>query len=277
MFLPYRRTVADSRGDALFSVTGEVTGEEVQLAPAQVGLQEEAPALGVHEETMGILGHELRNPLSAIVALARGTMRREDIPDEVRERLAQVDRAAQRSLAMIDSLLDFSVGRWRGSLPIHRVLAEPSAVACAVVEEMRAAYPDRTVALEVRASSPFFLDPLRIGQVLSNLIGNALVHGHAHTPVQVMVDVRDGEAVLAVRNQGPTIPAERVASLFEPFTQAIEPRTKGLGLRPARGFGLGLYIVRVIVTAHGGSVEVESDADTGTTFVVRLPERAAQT
>jgi signal transduction histidine kinase len=227
----------------------------------------------LRELAMGILGHELRNPLSAIAVLARGTMLREDLSVEVRERLLQIDRAAQRSLAMINSLLDFSDSRRHGALPVRAVPAEPAAIAEDVVEELRAANPGRVVALEVRSRSPFTLDPVRIGQVLANLIGNALVHGFPHTPVRVVVDVRDGEALFVVENQGPVIPSERVDSLFEPFVQGSGARAGGRGMERAKGLGLGLYVVRVIVAAHGGTVAVESGVDTGTTFLVRLPQR----
>jgi signal transduction histidine kinase len=236
-----------------------------------------AQALALRERAMGILGHELRNPLSAIAVLARGTLRRQDLPDEVRGRLVQVDRAAQRSLAMIDSLLDFSESRWHGALPVRAVSAQPAAIAEDVVEEMRAANPGRVIALEVRSRSSSLLDPLRIGQVLTNLVGNALVHGFPHTPVRVTVDVLDEETMLAVENQGPMIPSERVASLFEPFVQGSgqgSDAVRGRGTEGTRGLGLGLYIVSVIVTAHGGTVAVESSADVGTTFIVRLPRRA---
>jgi signal transduction histidine kinase len=232
-----------------------------------------AQALALREQAMGILGHELRNPLSAIAILARGTMRREDLPDDVRERLVQVDRAAQRSLAMIDSLLDFSESRWRGTLPVREVPTQLAAISEGVVEELRAANPGRVIALDVRSRSHTTLDPLRIGQVLSNLVSNALVHGFPHTPVQVTIDVLEGEAVIVVENQGPAIAPERVASLFEPFVQGSGAQPRGRGMERARGLGLGLYIVHVIVAAHGGTIAVESSAEAGTTFLVRLPQR----
>ena len=89
----------------------------------------------------GILGHELRNPLTAIAALARVTMSRDDLPADVRERLAQMDHAAQRSLAMVQSLLDFSESDWRGTLPTRPVLAEPAEIAGRIVDELRATIP----------------------------------------------------------------------------------------------------------------------------------------
>lgn len=217
---------------------------------------------------MGILGHELRNPLSAITALARVTGQREDLAAEVRERLAQIERAAARSLAMVESLLDFSESRWKGALATRPVLADPVEIAGRVIEELRAAHPDRVIALAVESRAPFELDPVRIEQVLSNLIGNALVHGWHHTPVEVSVDVRADQASLAVRNQGPMIPRDEIASLFQPFIQGGGAETE----RP-RGLGLGLYIVRQIVEAHAGEITVDSTAES-TTFRVRLPCRS---
>jgi signal transduction histidine kinase len=127
------------------------------------------------------------------------------------------------------------------------------------------------ILLELRGREPFELDPVRIEQVLSNLIGNALVHGEAGAPIEVFVDVRASEALLAVTNRGPEIPAERAASLFQPFTHG-DASSRGNN-RP-RGVGLGLYIVKQIVTAHGGTITFESSAALGTTFIVRLPRRA---
>jgi signal transduction histidine kinase len=223
------------------------------------------------DQVMAILGHELRNPLSAIAALARVTMAREDLPGDVRERLAQMDRAAQRSLAIIESLLDFTESRWRGALPTHPVLSEPHEIAGRVIDELRAANPDRVIALEVRNPEPFEMDPTRIEQVLSNLIGNAIAHGSADTPVEVSIDVREAEALLTVRNRGPVIPAEQIASLFQPFTQGTGGQATTAERR--RGLGLGLYIVREIVAAHGGTIAVDSHDDRGTTFLIRLPRR----
>jgi signal transduction histidine kinase len=230
--------------------------------------KELAEALAFRERVMGIVGHDLRNPLSAITALAGATMDRPDVPATVRERLAQIDRAARRSLSIIETLLDFSESRFKGTLTTRPVPTAPAAVAARVVEELRAAHPERVIILDVRSRATVDLDPVRIEQALSNLVGNALVHGHRYTPVEVTVDVDETGALLAVRNQGPVIPRARITSLFEPFTQGIVDDAD-----PPRGLGLGLFIVRQVVAAHGGTVSVESSDEQGTCFLVRLPHK----
>jgi signal transduction histidine kinase len=226
--------------------------------------EELAEALDFRDRVMGILGHDLRNPLSAISALAISTMGRDDLPNGVRERLAQMDRAAKRSLAMIATLLDFSESRFNRSLTMRPVLARPADIAQRVIEELSAANPDRQITLHAESRESVQLDPARVEQVLSNLIGNALVHGARDSAVDVWIDVH-AEAILRVRNRGPVIPADAIPTLFEPFTRGASNGDR------SRGLGLGLYIVRHIVAAHRGTISVESNADFGTTFTVRLP------
>jgi signal transduction histidine kinase len=237
--------------------------------PGQAAHEDAAQALASHESALDILGHELRNPLSAIAALARGLVLRSDLPADTKERLVQIDRAAQRSLLMISRVLEFSEIRSRGTLPVHPTPIDLAALAATVVEEMRLAYPGRTIDLEVSGRAEFALDPLRIGQVLSNLVGNALVHGTPGAPVRVVLDVCDREACFVVVNHGPIIPAERMDSLFQPFTRGLAD--DGVA---AQGLGLGLHIADVVVAAHGGTITVSSDAEAGTAFTVRLPRRA---
>jgi signal transduction histidine kinase len=250
-------------------------GEVVRLARNVVDVNDErrsrqelAEALAFRDRVLGILGHDLRNPLTAITALATSTMGREDLPSGVRERLSQVDLAARRSLTIIETLLDFSESRFKGALHARLVPTELLELAGGVIEELRATHPDGVITLDCEGRGAVELDPGRVEQLLTNLIANALTHGRRGEPVRVFIDVRESEAILAVNNRGPLIPAPLVPALFEPFTQGTSPAHDG-----PRGLGLGLYIVQQIVTAHGGEIAVDSTLHGGTTFTVRLPRR----
>jgi signal transduction histidine kinase len=134
------------------------------------------------------------------------------------------------------------------------------------VEETRAAHPSRTIELATSASVAR-VDPDRFEQVVSNLLGNAIVHGAPDRPVRVEVAARGAVASVRVRNQGTPIDAESLEHLFNPFQRGVRAR-----LAPAKGgLGLGLYISERIVAAHGGSITVESDERSGTTFEACFP------
>jgi signal transduction histidine kinase len=138
-----------------------------------------------------------------------------------------------------------------------------------VVEELSAGHPGRCIAYEEEDASEGAWDAERLAQVVSNLVGNALEHGPADAPVFLRSYRDGGWQVLEVNNPGPPIPAATLATLFDPFRQAHSARGHKRG-----GLGLGLFIVREIVQAHGGEVAVRSTQEEGTTFTVRLPRDA---
>jgi len=254
----------DGRG-AIVGVAG--TGTDVtELKKVQSELAE---ALAFRDRVMGVLSHDLRNPVGAIDALATLSLR-SDLTPVLRRRLEKMGEAAKRSLTMIETLLDFSESRFKRSLDLSTVASDLAQIASRVVEELAAAHAGREIAYEIRGTGTIEVDPMRFAQVASNLIANALIHGAPERPVRVALSVSKDGATFTVRNQGPVIPREQFDSLFEPF----KPHTARPGAR--RGLGLGLYIVRSIVAAHGGSVTVESNETDGTTFTVRLPSRQAR-
>jgi signal transduction histidine kinase len=169
---------------------------------------------------------------------------------------------------MIRDLLDFARGRLAGGIPVAPRPCDLQALCDEVVEEMRQAHPDREIHFEAAGDLHGEWDRDRVEQVVSNLVGNAIVHGTG----AVCVTARDegDEVVTTVHNQGPAIPAEAISTLFEPYTRPAEeadgPRSKGLGL--------GLYIASEIVHAHGGTISVTSAPGEGTTFTIRWPRRA---
>jgi PAS domain S-box-containing protein len=256
----------EPRRDGSGAIVG-LTGAATDITDQKRAQEQLAQALAFRERMIGILGHDLRNPLSAVRALSTLLQRREDLPADAREGLGEIARAGQRMLELIETLLDFTNSRFKGSLPIAPVPTDLHAVCRGVVAEMRAAAPRRTIGLDLEGDGRGTWDPARIAQVVSNLVANALEHGAGEGPVRVSVGGGGAHAVLEVRNEGPAIAPELRAVIFEPFCRGVAHRSAS----GARGLGLGLYIVREIVSAHGGSIAVESSAERGTTFSVRLP------
>jgi PAS domain S-box-containing protein len=248
-----------------------LTGAATDITDQKRAQDELATALAFRDQVMGILGHDLRNPLSAVRALASLLLARKDLPEGARTSVAEISRAGQRMLEMIESLLDLTSSRVEGGLPIAPVQTDLHDVCRGVVEELQAAEPRHRIQLVLDGDGRGTWDPARIAQVASNLVANALQHGSRDEPVRVFVGGDGDEAILEVQNRGPTIAPEALATIFEPFARAPSLRD---GSR-ARGLGLGLYIVKQVVSAHSGTIEVRSTAARGTTFTVRLPRAAA--
>ncbi len=252
--------------DDLGAIVG-LTGAATVITDQKRAQEQLAQALAFREQMMGILGHDLRNPLSAVRALVSLLLRREGLPESVREGLAEIGRAGQRMLEMIGTLLDFTNSRFRGGLPIAPVSMDLHELCRGVVEELLAAEPGRTIDLDVDGDGRGTWDPARMAQVVSNLVANALEHGARDGRVRVSVEGDEEDAVIEVENQGPPIAPELRAVMFEPFCRGSALRD----VSHARGLGLGLYIVSQVVKAHGGTVSVDSTAERGTRFMVRLP------
>jgi signal transduction histidine kinase len=208
---------------------------------------------------VGVLGHDLRTPLSTIRASAELLL---DGASEAQAKVVQrLTRSADQMTRMIDQLLDFTRIRLGSGLPVARTATDLAELCGRVAAD--AGDRGRVVA-EARGDCAGQWDPDRLWQLVSNLVGNALTHGRADEPIAVRVDGSAADqVVLAVENRGAIAPA-RLAILFDPF-RAHESRAPG-----DRGLGLGLYIAREIATVHGGTLEVASAADR-TTVTVRLP------
>jgi PAS domain S-box-containing protein len=246
------------------------TGSTVDVTELKETEEQLARELGFRERMMGILGHDLRNPLSAVLALA-GLLRVDDgMSDKAREKLGVLEQSARRMNEMIGTLLDFTRLRFHGSLPVTVEEIDLDELVRGIVAELQAANRKRTLELHTSGNLRGRWDPGRIAQLLSNLAANALWHGARESPVRVALS-GEGEAVLlSVSNRGPVIPPELVDRLFEPFQQGTEG-----GANEGGRLGLGLFIVREIVRAHGGTIDVRS-SDELTTFAVTLPRTASR-
>lgn len=167
---------------------------------------------------------------------------------------------------MIDDLLDFTRTRLGGGMPISARRTDLQNLCRDVLDEFRAAHPQRPLRFESFGDTSGEWDAARLRQVVSNLVANAIQYGGHATPVDVFAGGEESDVLLAVRNQGLPISSSALPAIFDPFVRAPQVATKH-----RRGVGLGLYIAREIVIAHGGTIAVTSDETTGTVFTVRLP------
>jgi signal transduction histidine kinase len=225
-------------------------------------------ALRLNEMFVGILGHDLRNPLSAIVTGAQLLERQSAEPTQQRV-LRRMLAAGERMTDMIEQLLDLTRARLAGGLGFVRVRG-PVDVAELVqrtADELRVANAGRQVVVRADGDGMTVGDPQRLLQLFSNLLGNAIQHGDDARPVSVAIEGAPSEIAVRVRNGG-AIPAESLATLFDPFRSRQNRSSK------SRGLGLGLFICQQIALAHGGGVDVDTDpVAQETTFTVRLPRR----
>lgn len=220
---------------------------------------------------LGMLGHDMRNPLNAI-QLTAGYLSALNAGEAVSEAAHRLIRSGSAMQALLDDLMDFN--RTRLGLGI-RVAPSDLDLAQSVsdeVEQFRATHPQRQINLTVSGDCRGRWDGLRVQQVLRNLLGNALKYGDADVPVRVALRGEDAGVRLEVANTGPTIDATRTAELFDPLRRGVACRQDD---RPD-SLGLGLFIVREIMRAHGGEVGVRCDAGE-VTFAVYLPRRVGGT
>lgn len=220
---------------------------------------------------LGIIGHDLRTPLSAINLGATYLMRLDDADSKLIQLGSRMFTSAVRMQEIIDNLLDFVRSRSGLGLPIHPSDVDLAAVSEHIADEFRISNPGTTIRTEVHGDARGRWDGSRIGQVYQNLIGNAIQYGE-NTAVSVVTSATDGEVVLSVHNDGPPIPAAMQKKLFDPMQRGISGEVHSSN---RKNLGLGLYIVREIVMAHKGVIEVSSMEKTGTTFTVRLPKLTA--
>jgi two-component system sensor histidine kinase/response regulator len=223
--------------------------------------------LRLNEELVAVVGHDLRNPLGAIMMTA-------DLLDassdpHILEAARRLRSSGARMERIIDDLLDLSRARLGGGIPIEPYAVDLGPVTRKVVSELLTTHPTRTVNLRADGDTCGHWDGARLEQVVSNLVGNALRHGLPSASVDVAIDGRSREMVeLSVHNDG-HIPPEVAPRLFQPFQRGPERRAG------AEGLGLGLYIVQQIAGSHGGAVTVDSTLRHGTTFRVIIPRRVA--
>lgn len=224
----------------------------------------------LREQFIGILGHDLRSPLSGIRYGVEALRLAPGDASMVRKVTERMSSSVQRMSLLIDDVVDFARGRLGGGFGVKISREDNLAAALEhVVAELRAAYPARQVNAFVDIPRAVTCDRTRVEQLASNLLANALFHGDAATPVVFGAHIEGTDLVIKVLNGGKAIDADYLPKLFDAFSQ-------GRHAADGKGMGLGLYICSQVVKAHGGTIEVTSSEAAGTEFVARLPVDGAR-
>lgn len=218
---------------------------------------------------LGVLGHDLRNPIGA-ASMAAQLMLRTGAPEARETALAsQIVNATERAINIVNDLLDVTRTAFGTEISLVRTPFDMRQLAGRLVEELRSLSSNRTITLQASGDTEGTWDRSRVGQVLSNLIGNALQYSNAGSEITVVVAPHEDQVLLSVHNMGPPIPPEKIKVIFDSLTRGRGSDKDGEG---STNLGLGLFIAEKIVNAHGGEISVTSSAETGTIFTVLLPK-----
>jgi len=240
----YERGLLEARDAAEASLVGERADSELR------------------EQFIAVLGHDLRNPLASISS-GITILGREALSERGRKVTALMNGSVVRAAALIDNVLDFARGRLGGGIALVRDAREPlEPVLRQVVAELRSISPVHEIVERYALEEPIPCDHVRVGQLLSNLLGNALTHGSKDQPVRVEATTALGDLVIAVSNGGVPIAPAVLDKLFQPFFRGHN--------RVRQGLGLGLHIASEIARAHGGTLVARSD-EVATTFIFTMP------
>jgi signal transduction histidine kinase/PAS domain-containing protein len=212
---------------------------------------------------IGMLGHDLRNPLNAVTMATH--LLASKVPEPLRATVARIRNSTTRMERMIAQVLDFTRARSGGGISLARTSADLAAITLQVIDELGLSHPGRSIRMTCTANAEGRWDTDRLAQVFSNLIANALTYGKNDAPVHVSISAADDALRWTVLNEGDPIQPELLPNLFDPFRRARHAKVGG-----TQGLGLGLFISKEIVKAHGGAIVVES-TEAGTLFAVILP------
>jgi signal transduction histidine kinase len=234
-----------------------------QVSHTESRLMEERKTAELREQFIAILGHDLRNPVGA-VANAAQLLLRMPLDDRMRRLATIIQDSSFRIRGLIDNILDFARGRLGEGIQINlKQERSLGTILFNVITELQLSYPERTIETDFRLTSAVGCDGLRIAQLFSNLLGNALNHGDAEHPVRVKAIIENEKFSLSVTNWGEEISPVVMERLFQPFSRG----EAGPG---HDGLGLGLFISSEIAKAHGGTLEVVSD-NYQTCFTLSIP------
>ncbi|WP_024670672.1 sensor histidine kinase [Pseudomonas tremae] len=221
---------------------------------------------------LGILGHDLRTPLSAILLGADVLLRTSDLGARPTKVASRIYSSVKRASQIVGDLLDFTRSQIGPGIPLKKTNIDIQPICARIVDESSTVNPEADIRLISNDPVIGNFDGDRLEQVFSNLIGNAIQHGSSRDPVEVTLNAADGILQFTVHNSGSPIPEDVLPFIFNPMDRYSPEKMTDNG--PYSSLGLGLFIVARIVDAHGGRIEVTSKADKGTTFAVFIPLNA---
>lgn len=262
---PHPNRATDPMVTGSFKVFAEVIAMhldiQARLELSEAALAAERDTAALRDRFIAVLGHDLRNPLAALDA-GMHLLERVELGSYERKILVQMGASSRRMAQLIDHVLDLARGQAGTGLTLAR--AEDRGLAPAieqVVAELRAVHPRRAFDIDIAIDRPVACDHQRIMQLVSNLVGNALTHGDPERPVRVAAGIEGNTLRIEVANSGAPISKSARARMFDPFSHSD---------KPGKGLGLGLFIAMQIARAHGGTIDLTSDAEE-TRFAFTMP------
>lgn len=233
-----------------------------RLTISQASLVNEQANSELREQFIAVLGHDLRNPLASIAAGIK-MLPRAKTAEASSDILGFMNKSVGRMSDLIDNVLDFARGRLGSGISLSNATQDVQPILDQVIDELRSSHPAHVIDVDLAVTQPVNCDSGRIGQLLSNLLGNALTHGAEDFPISVRAVTQGGVFKLSVSNAGEPISAAAMDQLFQPFY-------RGIVRQSLQGLGLGLFIASEIARAHGGTLTVNSTA-AQTHFTFRMP------
>ncbi|AZF16388.1 MULTISPECIES: sensor histidine kinase [unclassified Pseudomonas] len=218
---------------------------------------------------LGILGHDLRTPLGAILLGSDVLRRSQDAGARATKIANQIYTSVRRASQIVGDLLDLTRCQMGPGIPVKTADIDLSPLCQRVIEEIRTFHPEAIVMFDAKTPVAGQFDGPRMEQVFSNIVSNAVQHGDTTRPIQVELGIREDFAVFTVHNSGEAIPEDVLPFIFNPMGRFSQRTAINHG--PTEGLGLGLFIASEIVASHGGAIEVSSDTEQGTVFSVRVP------
>lgn len=218
---------------------------------------------------LAILGHDLRTPLGAIGLGAEIMLRSKEIGSKYTKISTRIFHSSRRAAKIVDDLLDFTRANSAAGLSVKPAPANLKDVCQGIIDELRIYHPERTILFEANGQFDGDFDVTRIEQAFCNLVDNAAKHGAIDSVVKIELRTDERYGLLSIHNDGLPIDVDDLPLIFDPMTRYSKFAADEEG--PTSGLGLGLYIAHQIVTAHNGKIEVISNVDEGTTFLIKLP------